>query len=253
MLRTNRWFFRCFWKSCHFISQMLALTLWSSSGLKWNWASLGSLHILLAVEFYQATTSCFATLLYSGPLCSTCQCGFSLPTRPWLPQAYLCWRLSDEQKPIKVFKWMLLFSAHTIEIFHVFNCQPVKDLAQNDNGPRRGHKHNDLIWQRKILQITLEAHPPKWECGGRGHFVKIYATLSVWRFLWRQNQRSCQKMYSGVLLLCFVLVEYIMTNKDCSGLGTEDWAICRLEFIFGIFNLAGDKGLFGNGNIFVEK
>lgn len=94
-----------------------------------------SIH-MLAVEFYQATTSCFATLLYSGPLCSTCQCGFSLPTRPWLPQAYLCWRLSDEQKPIKVFKWMLLFSVHTIEIFHVFNWQSVKELAKNDNEPR---------------------------------------------------------------------------------------------------------------------
>lgn len=39
-------------------------------------------------------------------------------------------------------------------------------------------------------------------------------------------------MYSGLLLMSFVLVEYVMTNKDWSGLGTEDWAICRLEFIF---------------------
>lgn len=29
-------------------------------------------------------------------------------------------------------------------------------------------------------------------------------------------------MYSGVLLMSFVLVEYIMTNKAWSGLGTED-------------------------------
>lgn len=127
---------RWFWITCHVISQFLALNLCFSSCLKWHWFLLGSLPILLAVEFHQATTSCFATLLYSGPLCSTCQCGFSLPTRPWLPQAYLCWRLSDEQKPIKVFKWMLLFSVHTIEIFHVFNWQSLKELAQNDNKPR---------------------------------------------------------------------------------------------------------------------
>lgn len=38
-------------------------------------------------------------------------------------------------------------------------------------------------------------------------------------------------MYSGVPLMFFVLVEYIMTNKDWTGLGTEDWAMCRLEFI----------------------
>lgn len=38
-------------------------------------------------------------------------------------------------------------------------------------------------------------------------------------------------MYSGVLLMSFVLAEYIMTNKPWTGLGTEDWAICRLEFI----------------------
>lgn len=29
-------------------------------------------------------------------------------------------------------------------------------------------------------------------------------------------------MYSGLLLMSFVLVEYVMTNKDWSGLGTED-------------------------------
>lgn len=153
-----------FWKSCHIISQIVALKLQLSSCLKWNWSSLGSLHILLAVESYPATTSCFATLLYSGPLCSTCQCGFSLPTRPWLRQAYLCSRLCDEQKPIKVFKWMLLFWVHTMEIFHVFNWQSVKELAQNDNKTKTGHKHKDLIWQRKHLQLTLEAHRPKWEC-----------------------------------------------------------------------------------------
>lgn len=129
--------FRWFWKSCHFIPQLLASKLRLSSGLKWSWASLESLHIQLAVEFYQSTTSCFAALLYSGPLYSTCQCGFSLPTRPWLQQAYLCRRLCDEQKPIKVFKWMLLFSVHTMEIFHVFNWQSVKELDQNDNKPRR--------------------------------------------------------------------------------------------------------------------
>lgn len=51
-------------------------------------------------------------------------------------------------------------------------------------------------------------------------------------------------MYSGVLLMSFVLVEYIMTNKDWSGLGTEDWAICRLKFIFWIFHLTGVKNEF---------
>lgn len=29
-------------------------------------------------------------------------------------------------------------------------------------------------------------------------------------------------MHSGVLLMSFVLVEYIMTNRDWSGLGIED-------------------------------
>ena len=38
-------------------------------------------------------------------------------------------------------------------------------------------------------------------------------------------------MYSGVLLMSFVLAEYIMTNKPWTGLGTEDWAICRFKFI----------------------
>lgn len=38
-------------------------------------------------------------------------------------------------------------------------------------------------------------------------------------------------MYSGVPLTSFILAEYIMTNKDRSGLGTGDWAIFRLEFI----------------------
>lgn len=34
--------------------------------------------------------------------------------------------------------------------------------------------------------------------------------------------KDCQKMYSGLLLMSFVLVEYVMTNKDWGGLGTED-------------------------------
>lgn len=38
-------------------------------------------------------------------------------------------------------------------------------------------------------------------------------------------------MYSGAPLMSFILAEYIMTNKDRSGLGTGDWAIFRLEFI----------------------
>lgn len=146
LLRTNHHFPKTFWKICCFREWQMILKfpnfcpfkLWLSSCLKWNWASLGSLHTLLVVEFYQATTSCFATLLHSGPLCSTCQCGFSLPTRPWLQQAYLCWRLSDEQKPIKVFKWMLLFSAHTMGIFYFFSIgSPSKAWPKmtNQEGP----------------------------------------------------------------------------------------------------------------------
>lgn len=42
--------------------------------------------------------------IHSLLFCSTCQCGFSLPARPRLEQAYLCRRPSDEQKPIKVFR-----------------------------------------------------------------------------------------------------------------------------------------------------
>lgn len=150
LLRTNRWFSDDS-ENPAILSPKLKLNRRSSSCLKWNWASWVS-ESTLAVEFFQATTSCFATLLHSGPLCSTCQCGFSLPTRPWLQQAYLCWRLTDEQKPIKVFKWMLLFSVHTIEIFHVFHWQSVKELAQNDNKPRRTISTTTFSERRKYSE-----------------------------------------------------------------------------------------------------
>lgn len=81
--------------------------------------------------------------IHSVLFCSTCQCGFSLPARPRLEQAYLGRRPSDEQKPIKVFRWMLLFWVATIAIsfYYYFSNWPSTKNSLKVKTDKRKQSH----------------------------------------------------------------------------------------------------------------